>query len=369
MNVVRSSSYQCHYQENAIGRFFWDNHKHKVTVESKKLTISPSIIALLRHEDRNQTAITLQFTGPIAGLNSDSVSDPYNQGPYMDIISYSITPENAGAVCTFDSAGGTPIVTMTNTQQNSNSFLCGLNPSIRCQNTSNGHSIADIVHYSGASLLNFGYNSTTTQSRQSQEFEYREYLDFNKKRLVHSMTKCYYKETSFPYDTNQIWSLRRSDHAARLGFTIGIPLLGFMSWAVLPDITYTPPSSATTSISRDWSLDYDIPSTREPINFEWITEVRTIFASNDDDTPDAGCCHDQLNWIKTIHQIKQRISITVNDDHEIAIEMLDAEEKRVCLSGYEDKTRQVVLFTGNSSGESHLVERISEIQELFETRF
>jgi hypothetical protein len=329
MNNVTSSAtpLQYCYEQKAVGEFSWDKHKHKNAVESKMLTISPTLQAFLL----NERHISLRLVGkPIAGLDSkQSISDSYNQGPYMDILSYSIKPKQKGIVSLDDSVG-TAVKEIFNSTQNTETFNAGLAPSVNYQG---------VTMYGGIGNLNYSSNTASTHQSKTHEFEEMEYLDGDKRTVVYNMTKCYWGEAIKSYNTSKVWSLRRSQLDKRLTIGFTVPFYGwFGGWQDFPDTTYTPPLAATTSFGAVWSLDYFIPKTIDSIEFEWITEVRTIFASNRGEIPRETHCYDTLNWIKTIHQVKQSFKVEIGN-HDIQLEALSIEEKRACISGVRKRNQ------------------------------
>lgn len=234
MAVCISASKQNFYQHRAIEDFSWQNHSHSDRVKAINLTISPTVQAVLRNVGDTQVGITLNFLGPIAGFNKvpSPVSNCHSQGPYIDTICYSLKPTQESFSCIHDSAKGTPIKNIVTTFQNSDSYAIGASPGATPLSMSS-------VLPNGSGTLNFTHTSSKSQQTVSEEYKTVENLDFYKKPLTCSMTKCWSGEISMPYDTNQIGTLRHSKLNTRIGMGF-VPFFGwFGGWHCYPDQVYT----------------------------------------------------------------------------------------------------------------------------------
>jgi hypothetical protein len=88
--------------------------------------------------------------------------------------------------------------------------------------------------------------------------------------------------------------------------------------------------------------------------------VRTIFASNSVQTPDYGAFHENLNWIKTIHKVKQSVVVDLQEKMKISS---DCTEKVVCATGYEENTKAVRRIENTSIQETS----VKKAKKIFHT--
>lgn len=394
-----SNSVQIPYTRPAVGFFPWQKHSHKTDVESVRLTISPTVTAALKRINTNQARITLQLAGkPVAGFNSEAiVSNAHSCGPYIDIINFSLKPDEQ-IISVGDSIGGTPPKKMASNFEKTNSLMLGANPMVDMQMTQ----VGPMPRIGAALALNFGSNTSKSQQMDSCEFEIKEFPDGNKKRLMCSMTKCYSeKEESIKYEIHQITTLRdgkaydfkRSVITWVEAFDVTSDV--FLNWIryLMPDATlFTPPDTALSSIAGDWSTEYEIPTSKQQMGFTWITEVRTIFASNiAADTP---YVHDYgtpwgnpLCWIATIHQVKLDLSAKIQDnksphqgpasnqsrnsDESMSVELACTKvvTRTLCIIGYEKKIYEIKLIENDGTKKEDTVtdmKTVEDVQHLFD---
>lgn len=329
VSIVSTAEFEVIYKQKALGGFFWKDHPCEHAVNNIKLTVSPVFQALL-YADGN---ICVRLIGkPIASLSSATVSDEINQGPFIDIVGYSIKPTQKNIVCFNDSEGGTPVQKISFSRMDSNSLTAALLPNVNSRKD---------LEYGGTASLGFSKTTSTTQQISSNEFEQKELVKGRKRMLFYHMTKCYSGNIALPYDPMHVESIGRfkTSTVADVIFPF-LPSGGFFPLKEIAHVVkksldeiYKPPSAATTSFGGTWSLEYSLQG-KSSIEFEWITEVRTIFASV------APWYADRLgyglNWLKTLHQIKQIIRITVSQDRKnIQLECLQNEDKIMRVVGYD----------------------------------
>lgn len=321
------------YCQPAVGLFSWNNHPHKTRVEGIWLTVAPNFSAL----KLNDQIIKIQIKGyPSVSLSNTEkvVSDYRNQGPYIDYLAISILPRNIEASegkmeCVDDTIGGTRIRELQTTAEESNSISVNMNPQGSVQSYGNG-------------ITNSAGGGFTHSSRIATQTAYGEFepifnlYDVNRTVRL-KMKKCYAGLFSREYDTSDMNSLKCSRHDERLGYSAGIPLFGLISLATCHDWLYSPPDCAKSSISMDWQIEYALDGIQR-IAFDWITEVRTVFASNAGGVPEWGSFYSCLNWIQTIHQVKKTIELEINESNVIKSTSVETETKVLSSEGIGSKT-------------------------------
>ena len=334
MQISQLTPYK--YEDLAVGKFPWSDHKYRKEVQASQITIPQLLFARLNQDN----SVGIQMKGEtMASLSSKhTVSNSYNRGPFMDVLSYSLTCKEKGLMIG-DSVGGTPIEEYQKSLQEGHSI--GVSPRIK---QGYGGPLGGVIDGG----LNVNYLYSKTSSFQFKETEYKPELfeEGEKKTLFINLKTCY-SDSGYPisYDPNKMSTLRMSDMDKRLGIGIGIPFFGwFGGWQLFPDKLYNPPSCATSSIAANWTVNYDLPKDKN-VQFEWQTEVRTVFASNNDGVPTTNHVKEYVNWVKTVHQIKQVFEVCVDSkEKKVSTSLVSRDIKKLCTTGYEETTTRRILF-------------------------
>lgn len=346
--IQNSDSLKClppyTYVEPAVAKFPWSKkHKHSKKVQENQITINQVLSVQLV---ANNT-INIQMCGtPIGSLVPRlTISDKFNTGPYIDNLGYSLEPLSKGkCTCLDDSVGGTEIHKFTQTTEQSQS--------------TGFHLTAQGSHgklMSGGSLgpsMTFSKSESTGYQSVEKVFNQVEHVRGEKKIFEIFMKNCLpdkYSNTFLPYDIEKIWTLRKSNLDTRIGFGIGVPFVGwFGGWKMFPDTLHSVPVCATTSIGAKWTVQYLLPP-NESTNFEWTTEVRTVFATNDNRVAKNNDEKEYLNWIKTTHQITQQFKVSVdNEQKKVTLDHLSKKTQKLCSVGYEETTTSRSFINGMS---------------------
>lgn len=75
------------YSNFATPKFYWENHKYKDDVKAQKITIPQVFVSVLQG---NELSLLISNCPPTGNIKTPKfVSDSYNEGTYVDILSYS----------------------------------------------------------------------------------------------------------------------------------------------------------------------------------------------------------------------------------------------------------------------------------------
>lgn len=314
-----SDNFAYRYSSFATPKCYWENHKHKEAIKTKQFTIVQRLESTLKG---NQLFFRIAC---VAGfpIESTFISDYYNEGTYADTLCYSFKSLNKDKNTLL---ADSHFATKTKRVGIQLGTQTGNNP---------GMVLGPIPN------VNTAFASTAIQNcnTDTDEFETQVFPPAEEGNLLKTdLTLCYDDATrrnAVSYDVNKLSSLRCCNHATRV--KIGLTPYGwFGGWQSCPDTVYKVPKSAKTSVGTEWSFSYDIKDFSD-LEFEWSTEARTVFASNDWDVNLQNKCGDYLNWIKTVHKITHTIRINVNKDRIPSIEVTKRNIKVVSASGYEDQ--------------------------------
>lgn len=300
--------------------WFWLGHAHREEVITYKLTISKVLQYLL--EDDNAVSFLLQ---PNASLNKPSISDSYNQGPYIDIISCSFKPKNKNTcTCLSDS---TP---STNVKSYMQDIHRSVNLSLNLSYSANIPTAIKATHgVAPGAALTIG-NSTGIHLNKS-EFDETKHQDNEKRIVVYQMSVAYSDDEPLKYKVTDLTTIKQAKP-----FRI--------------DSLRVPPQCATTSFGANWQLKYSFPvgTTQQ---FKWTTEVRTVFASNDWKVAEVGPMGGILNWIKTVHKIVQKFKVTINADNTLTITHESLRLQRIRSIGYGKHISKIALKENDTKTE------------------
>lgn len=291
------------YSEPAIS-CFWPEHPYYSSISSHKITISNVMICDL--VDVNSVSFLFNIA---AGFNKGPVSGYYNQGPFIDILSFSIKPLNKNAnIRISDSHPSTDVKNFRRTIDRGFSLQANLGDS------------------PGLSL---SINNRVSVTMDESEFEMIKHPSGEKEKIVCKMLVAY-SRPSDPrnYDIDDITTLVRTK-------------------LIIPNRLRTPPSCATSSLGATWNLSY-LFYTGPTQTFKWSTEVRAVFASQDDDEDED--FSEYTKWTKTVHKIVQTFEIKINADKTLSLRLLSRKIQRIYSHGFDYHTintvqeRQVIEF-------------------------
>lgn len=304
-----------HY-EPAVGHWPWPSHSQQQEIQSHKLTI-PKVLQYLLEGD-NVVSFLLQ---PTANFNKGPISTTYNQGPYIDILGCSFEPSSEdGCACIYDSAPSTAMRSYTREVHKSVNFSVNLGFNANIPNTN-----TNAIPGAGIAIG----KSIGTQFNNS-EFDELKYQDKKKKIVIYRMSVAYSNDDPRKYNVKDLKTLIRKRHY------LGI------------DFLRVPPQCATSSVGAHWELKYSFPVNTEQ-QFKWITEVRTVFASNDWNVRVESSFGKEVNWIKTVHRIVQVFTVKINEDNTLTIVDKSRKVRQIRSTGYGTHTRTVNLKKNNNN--------------------
>jgi hypothetical protein len=301
------------------------------------------------------------------GLNRSESENSY-KGPYIDYVSFSIFPMDENVIPVKDTVGGTPINDMQISSSDSKSATFGFHTS--------GSAIIDATRptkpqYSLGGAFDFGVSAskTHTQSYSTAEYEQKEYIEAYRKTYTMYMSRCYMNDTPLPYDPKYIGSIGYlkppSNAVGNLALTCVANIFqGLASYFEESyKQVYKPPNTSSSSIAVKWGLIYSTGERRN-IRFEWITEVRTIFAtyftiSND-------LCKG-LYWIKAVHRIKQVVEVVIRENNSIGYNVEPKEDKVVAIQGFDCENRIMRVITNNGTRVINEKDEADRVKEEFIT--
>lgn len=311
----------------------------KLIETEDSITIPQTIKIELKEINNNNNIVDFIIIGkPLASLSFRKVvvKDCFNTGPYMDILSHSLQPIKKNAcICMDDSSGGTPLEEYRKTTHQSQSS--GINISAAVGLSCN-LPVINIGPSFNASVSNG--SSIDTKETEFKQTRYDE--PGQKKILLYSLNKCYYKNTPVPYDVYKISTLQKNMDV--------VNDYGTSCWRELN----TPPSIATSALDANWSIQYTLP--KKPVQFECTTEVRVVFGSSNRIWRKPNV-EEALSWIKTVHQIKTVFEINIDETQQKAsIQLVSRKTKRISSHGFsafkEEKvhTQKRILVEGEGKG-------------------
>lgn len=330
---TKSVPFSYTYQNFATPKFYWPNHKYRKDVEIQKITISQNM-----EVSKNEKDQLLLHIWDEAGLGKRQkyVSDEFNEGTYMDMLLHSIKPLQP---CI--KIGDTYLSTKHKKTQSDmrSGKLFNFGPNIL--GTIGGGYNDGYNSLAGGGNIGIGYEEHQGCTTNSIDFETAKFKSGNKNIVVHSMKNSYGditdKRNAIPYNVDDLSSLRCCNHGARMKIA-ATPLFGwFGGWHIKPDTVHYAPEAAKSSLVDEWNMLYHIKDFQD-LEFEWDTEVRTVFASNDNDVNKQNGCGDYLNWIKTVHKITQIIKISFDNEGNPSIEVKERNVKVLSSTGYEKQT-------------------------------
>lgn len=343
----QSVSFSYNYSNFATPKFYWRDHKYKNDVEKQKITVSQ----VLKVELKNKELTFLILDQSQAGLSKKSkfISDPYNEGTFIDILSYSFKPVGRfNCIQTGDSFTAT-LAKVCEFQAGSNRGInLGMNFNLGMNTAYEGRS------HDVSSNGIISYSTSQSSSTNTQEFEGRKFKDGSKNIIEFDMKLCYDGNLNpVPYDINNLSTLKCSKHMQRI-LTLFIP----------SDILYKVPEAARSSFAADWSLRYEIENFQD-LEFEWSTEVRTVFASNQMLYRDVNGQLEPLmvfaelsgmilNWIKTVHKITHVIKINVNNEGIPSIQVMNRNIKVISMEGYNKESNKVLVNVNSLHDQDHI---------------
>lgn len=302
------------YYEPAIGEWFWPKHRLKDEIQSYKLTIPKVMQYVLEGDD------VIRFNiHPTAGFDKKPIAEKYNQGPYIDALICSFKPLNQDKCeCVYDSNPSTPVreyleVTNNNFSVTGSVGYTGINPSA----------------HSGTPGVSATYIKSNGTHRTRLEFEDTVNLAHEKKIITYRMSVAY-SETCDPYmyEVKNLTTMKERN-CCRV------------------DTLYKPPQCATSSFGAHWELNYKV-SVGAVQQFELITEVRTVFVSNDWDVEKEDWFGEKVNWIKTVHKIVQEFSILVEENRKLSINLILTKVQQICSSGFNECCTSALIKENNS---------------------
>ncbi len=313
-------------QWDTLKYFLWDKKRSKI---ADQITIPQTIKVELNEVKNDKNIVSLTMRGqPLASLNGPEVegaqvTDRFNKGPYIDIMSYSLKPLSEGPFVSFDSSGGTTVKTFREVQQQNQSL--GINFSA----VMGHHGLQPVTNI--GSGLNASMSSGSSVETEQLEFKQKVYSrgDQGEKRvLIFFLNKCYYENSPLPYDVNKISTLQKNTNQFGTGY-----------WRELN----TPPDAATSSFNADWKMQYEFPKNLVgPVRFESTTEVRTVVGSSNRICRKE-CIAESLSWIKTVHQINTVFKINIDENQQKAsIELESINTKRICSHGFSYFSREKI---------------------------
>lgn len=331
------------YVEPTVIDFPWKNHKYKSLVERSRVTINQNL--RIKIEDNNIACFSFNRNQQsMANLNAIQVNDKFNSGPYMDIVLSSFKPLDNNYDFESNSIPPTPINENTFTYQNTRSTTIDPSSSIK-------------IGKGGAVEGNIGPKVSIVRSQSSTtsckrlEFQERQYQEGKKEIISLQMDTCYEGNQAFYYNMHDLSSLRCSNLCKRISLGV-VPLYGwFGGFLHFPDTVYSPPTCATSSLGKDWTLKYRFKEQPES-RFEWSTEVRTVFASNDSKVPKGNGMGTYLNWVKTIHKTTLIFKVFASQN-ELKFIPESRKEIKCCLIGYEDTVTKIIFRKQENGGGWH----------------
>ncbi len=306
---------------------------NKTWNQTTQLTISPTLLAQLNEFN----CISFTMTGvPMGSLNYNvqSVTDDFNKGPYMDILSYSLRPiTNPGScICLFDSAGGTPVEKTLQITQKTESLGVNVSAAAAYQGP-----VSQMTIGPG---LNGSFSRGTSFHTEETTFKQMEYVDGQKRVLIFSLNKCKSGNTLVPYDVEQVSMLKKA-------FSIQ-DLFSYNAWCYAWTPLHTPPATAISAFNADWTVKYFL-SDQDQAQFEWTTEVRTVVASSNRICRSTDIT-EKLSWIKTVHRITQLFEININKEKKtLSMKAISKKVEKICSHGFDDYVAGKVLIDQSST--------------------
>lgn len=316
------------YKDIAIGEFNWNGHKHELVKEIKitiKQHIQIELIKNVLHFDiTNRTGFSAK---------ANIISDDFNEGPYIDILSYSFKPQEKDKYCLVSDSSGS-------TQARKYSFQIMENNSLTLGGNGSG------------GQLNTQRSTMRSYSNSIEEFEKKVNRQGDKEIVSYNMSLCK-NEKNIPiaYEVNDLSKLRCSRSWERFGIEIISSSITPALFDIVdifvpcPDTVYKVPECATSSFEGNWKLEYkSLQQQLQDIEFELSTEVRTVFASNDSRVAKPHCKGEWLNWIKTVHKVTQRFLVKIDPQNQsVSLVLKKRKFKIISAIGYECKKPNQII--------------------------
>jgi hypothetical protein len=308
-------------------------------------------VSLIQLEENNIVNFHINRNQTIGGLNIRPINDSFNQGPYIDILECSFKPMEANQCpLIFDSIGPTKQNEISLRFRDLEGFAFEGGPMGKI---GSGNAQNPISWEAGfGPKVNFKGDSEIIAAYKKSEFQQKSYLYGEKKTISLQLSTCYKDQKPIQYEIQVLSSLRCSNLGSRLAIGFLVPVYGQLGGFLhCPDTLYSLPACANSSFGMDWKLKYSF-SKKLNMDFEWSTEVRTVFASNDSYVPYGNAMGDTLNWIKTIHKTTQIFNVEIiglpgaGISKELSIKLRSRKELRVCAIGHEKTTTRSFLQEG-----------------------
>ncbi len=319
------------YQDTAVGKWFWaKNHPCAGKIDSYKLTINQGLDCSYQNN-----SVSFLFK-TCAVFNDIGISNDFNEGPYIDILKCAFTPLNDGCDCLEEDIPSTPIKSFVYESNTSN------NKGVNARLVSSFKSGAIPQGELGANCSEGKNTGIKINKHESNQIK----LGEGKKRIVTLvMNTCYSRRRhEFKnYDIEDLSTMRGKHIFKRCS------MIGSLLTAEWFDTMRRVPDNAKSSIGINLGMKFSFTNGMSK-KFEWSTEVRTVFVSNDNgvyiqDAFHSGQC---LNWITTVHRIIETFEVRKIDygnKVKFDIQHLSTKKELICETGYEKTTRKMLTVT------------------------
>lgn len=358
--MIPESTFNRYYVEPTVLIFPWKGHKLSTQVKQSKVTINHYL--KVRLEAGNILSFSFnESQGAMAGLNGRRMSNQYNSGPFMDLLSFSFKPASNNCDLESHSVSPTQIEENTFTYQKTRGMSCEVSAQL-----SRGKSVGEkITKTSGGNIgprVNFNQSQTSITSCRRLEFIEVRNQEGRKEIISLVMNACYQDNQAIKY--NNPLSLRCSNVDKRVAVGTMVPLIGWFGLFLLfPDTVYSPPECAISTLGRGCTLKYKF--SEGPLCFKYSTLVRTVFASNDSKVPKGTGMRDHLNWVITIHKVKRKIEVQINDNG-LNVREISSKKQKYCFMGYEKTLTKINFQKQIGDGKFREINNKERKQEIYD---